>query len=70
MKTIILSISVFTFLLFNAVAQQNDYSQLRNDAEAAYAQGSYSRANELYSKVDKSKRKELEAIEAALKREK
>src|SRR6185503_8193195 len=55
MKTIILSISVFTFLLFNSVAQQNDYSQLRNDAEAEYAQGSYSRANELYSKVDKSK---------------
>jgi uncharacterized protein YfaS (alpha-2-macroglobulin family) len=55
MKTIILSMSVFTFLLFNAVAQQNDYSQLRNDAEASYAQGSYSRAYELYSKVDKSK---------------
>ena len=55
MKTIILSISVFTFLLFNSVAQQNDYSQLRNDAETEYAQGSYSRANELYSKVDKSK---------------
>src|SRR6185503_11902931 len=55
MKTIILSISVFTFLLFNSVAQQTDYSQLRNDAEAEYAQGSYSRANELYSKVDKSK---------------
>src|ERR1700752_4429567 len=55
MKTIILSISFFTFLLFNAVAQQTDYSQLRKDAEAEYAQGSYSRANELYAKVDKSK---------------
>ncbi len=55
MKTIILSISVFTFLLFNSVAQQTDYSQLRNDAEREYAQGSYARANELYSKVDKSK---------------
>jgi uncharacterized protein YfaS (alpha-2-macroglobulin family) len=55
MKTIILSISVFTFLLFNSVAQQTDYVQLRNDAEAEYAQGSYARANELYSKVDKSK---------------
>ena len=55
MKTIILSISVFTFLLFNSVAQQPDYSQLRSDAEAEYAQGSYSRAHELYAKVDKSK---------------
>ena len=55
MKTIILSISAFAFLLFNAIAQQSDYSQLRNDAETQYAQGSYARANELYSKVDKSK---------------
>ncbi len=55
MKTIILSISVFTFLLVNAVAQQPDYSQLRTQAEAQYAQGSYARANELYSRVDKSK---------------
>src|SRR5215213_8266250 len=55
MKTIILSISAFAFLLFNAVAQQPDYSQLKNDAEAQYAQGSYARAHELYSKVDKSK---------------
>ena len=55
MKTIILSISVFAFLFFNAVAQQADYSQLRNEAEAQYAQGSYARANELYAKVDKSK---------------
>jgi uncharacterized protein YfaS (alpha-2-macroglobulin family) len=55
MKTIILSIAAFTFLLFNAVAQQSDYLQLRNDAETQYAQGSYARANELYAKVDKSK---------------
>ena len=55
MKTIILSIAAFAFLLFNAAAQQSDYSQLRSDAEAQYAQGSYARANELYSKVDKSK---------------
>src|SRR5215213_6375460 len=55
MKTIILSISAFTFLLFNAVAQQPDYSQLKNDAEAQYAQGSYTRANQLYSRVDKTK---------------
>src|ERR1044072_7968386 len=55
MKTIILSISAFAFLLLNAVAQQPDYGQLKNDAEAQYAQGSYARAHELYAKVDKSK---------------
>src|SRR6185369_16268075 len=55
MKTIILSVAAFAFLIFNAVAQQSDYLQLRNDAEAQYAQGSYSRANELYAKVDKTK---------------
>ena len=55
MKTILLLISLVTFLLFNAFPQQPDYSQLRSEAEAQYAQGSYARANELYSKVDKSK---------------
>ena len=55
MKTIILSIATFAFLLFNAVAQQPDYSQLRNEAETQYAQGSYARANEIYSRIDKSK---------------
>ncbi|HEX3251994.1 MAG TPA: alpha-2-macroglobulin family protein [Pyrinomonadaceae bacterium] len=61
MKTIILSVAAFAFLLFNVVAQQSDYSQLRSDAETQYAQGSYARANELYSKIDKSK---LSATEA------
>src|SRR6185503_4682540 len=61
MKTIILSISAFAFLLFNAVAQQPDYSQLKRDAEAQYAQGSYARANELYSRVDKTKLNPSEA---------
>src|SRR5829696_2261735 len=61
MKTIILSISAFAFLLLNAVAQQPDYSQLKNDAEAHYAQGSYARANEIYSRVDKSKLNPSEA---------
>ncbi|HEU5132820.1 MAG TPA: hypothetical protein VFT26_11980, partial [Pyrinomonadaceae bacterium] len=61
MKTIILSICAFTFLLLNAVAQQPDYSQLKNDAEAQYAQGSYARANEIYSRVDKSKLNPFEA---------
>lgn len=61
MKTIILSIAAFAFLLLNAVAQQSDYGQLKNDAEAQYAKGSYARANELYSKVDKSKLNSTEA---------
>src|ERR1044071_592251 len=61
MKTIILSFCAFAFLLLNAVAQQLDYPQLKNDAEAQYAQGSYARANELYAKVDKSKLNPTEA---------
>src|SRR5215213_554271 len=61
MKTIILSISAFAFLLLNAVAQQPDYSQLKNDAEAQYAEGSYARSNEIYSRVDKSKLNPTEA---------
>ena len=55
MKTTIISISTFFLVLFNALAQGPDYSQLRTEAEAQYAQGSYARANELYSTVDKSK---------------
>jgi len=55
MKTIIISISAVFLLLFNAFAQQPDYSQLRTEAEAQYAQGSYARANEIYSRVDKTK---------------
>src|SRR6185369_4650343 len=61
MKTIIIAISAFAFLLINAVAQQPDYSQLKNDAEAQYAQGSYARANEIYSRVDKTKLNRFEA---------
>ena len=60
MRILILSISLVTFLLFNAFAQQPEYSQLKSEAETQYAQGSYSRANELYSKVDKSKLKPSE----------
>lgn len=55
MKTIVLSIFAFAFLLFNAAAQQSDYLQLRNEAETQYAQGSYSRAHEIYARVDKTK---------------
>jgi hypothetical protein len=55
MKTIILSIAVFAFLLLNAAAQQADYSQLKAAAEKEYAQRSYARAHEIYASVDKSK---------------
>ena len=53
MKTII-SLAALLFLIFNGVAQQVDYPRLKADAERAYADGSYARANELYGKVDKS----------------
>ena len=55
MKTTAISITALVFLIFNAFAQQRDYSQLKADAEAQYAQGSYARANEIYAVVDKSK---------------
>jgi hypothetical protein len=55
MKTIIFSVAVFTFLLFNAAAQQSDYSQLREAAEKEYSQRSYASAHELYARVDRSK---------------
>jgi uncharacterized protein YfaS (alpha-2-macroglobulin family) len=54
MRTII-SIVAFSILLLNVVTQQAEYSQLKADAEAQYSQGSYARANEIYSRVDKSK---------------
>jgi uncharacterized protein YfaS (alpha-2-macroglobulin family) len=57
MKTITVSIAAFLFLIFNAFAQQPDYSQLKAEAEAQYAQGSYARANEIYARVDKSRLK-------------
>ncbi len=59
MKTI--TISILILLVFNAVAQQPDYSQLRSEAETQYAQGSYARAHELYSKVDKTKLNPVES---------
>src|SRR6266550_2219640 len=54
MKTII-SIALFGFLyLLPTAAQQADYSKLKFDAEQFYSSGSYARANEVYSKVDKT----------------
>src|SRR5689334_3431383 len=55
MKTIAISITTFFFLVFSALTQQADYSQLRAEAEAQYAQGSYARANETYASIDKTK---------------
>src|SRR5262245_41468754 len=54
MKTILISISASLILIFNALAQQTGYSALKTEAEAQYAQVSYARANELYSRIDKS----------------
>src|SRR5204862_2649352 len=56
MKTII-SISLLAFLYFlpTTTAQQADYAKLKADAEQFYAAGSYARANETYSRVDKTK---------------
>ena len=55
MRTIFLSLCFVSLLLISAFAQQADYPQLRAEAEAQYSQGSYARAHELYSRVDKAK---------------
>src|SRR5207244_280637 len=56
----IASVSVLALLLHVShfrsqivFAQQSDYSQVRAEAEQAYASGSYARANEIYSNVNK-----------------
>jgi len=54
MKTII-SITALTFILIHSIFQQSDFSNLRTNAEKAYAEGSYARANELYARIDRSK---------------
>ena len=60
MKTII-SIAALLFLIFNGVAQQVDYPRLKADAERAYAEGSYAKANELYSQADQAALPKAEA---------
>jgi alpha-2-macroglobulin len=55
MKTTAISVTAFVLLLINAFIQQPNYTQLKTDAEAQYAAGSYARANETYSRVDKTK---------------
>jgi hypothetical protein len=55
MKTLI-SIALFGFLyLLPSAAQQADYTKLRSEAEHFYAAGSYARANDVYSQVDRTK---------------
>ena len=50
-----ISIAVLVFLsLIAGAGQQVDYSQVKAEAERFYASGSYARANEIYSKVDKT----------------
>lgn len=58
---IIISLAALLFLLLNGIAQQVDYPQLKADAERAYAEGSYARANEIYNKVDKAGLPQTEA---------
>src|ERR1044072_5053637 len=53
MKTII-SIAFLGFLYLLPSAQQADYAKLKAEAEQFYAAGSYARANEIYTKVDKA----------------
>lgn len=61
MKTII-SIALLAFVYFlPAPAQQADYPQLKAEAEQSYESGSYARANEIYTRVDKSKLSPAEA---------
>lgn len=53
MKTFI-SLAALLFFLFQGIANQVDYPQLKADAERAYAEGSYARALEIYGRVDKT----------------
>ena len=54
MKTIISIAITLSILLLNSFSQQADYSRLKAEAEAQYAQASFSRAYEIYSGIDKS----------------
>jgi hypothetical protein len=56
----IFSLGLLAFLILQAAPQQ-DYSQLKSEAETLYTEGSYARANEIYSKVDKGRLSKTEA---------
>ncbi|HET6893643.1 MAG TPA: MG2 domain-containing protein, partial [Pyrinomonadaceae bacterium] len=43
----------FVTLTFTVSSQQTDYSRFKDEAERFYAAGSYARANEIYSKINK-----------------
>lgn len=60
MKTII-SIAALSLVLLNVITQQTDYSDVKAEAEAQYSQGSYAKANEIYSRLDKSKLSQSES---------
>lgn len=55
MKTTAISVTAFVFLIISTFIQQPNYTQLKAEAEAQYARGSYASANETYSRVDKTK---------------
>ncbi|HET6668679.1 MAG TPA: MG2 domain-containing protein [Pyrinomonadaceae bacterium] len=57
----IISLTVLLLFLFHGIAQQADYPQLKADAERAYAEGSYARANEIYNGIDKAALPQTEA---------
>ena len=54
MKTII-SITALSILLFNVITQATDFERLKSDAETQYSNGSYARAHEIYTQIDKTK---------------
>ncbi len=45
----------FVTVTFTVNSQQTDYSQAKDEAERFYAAGSYARANEVYSRIDKAR---------------
>src|SRR5437870_54747 len=49
---LLLHVSYFSSQMVSA--QQTDYSHVRAEAEQEYASGSYARANEIYSKLNKA----------------
>ena len=53
-KTTILLALVLSLSILTITGQQSDYSSIKVEAERLYASGSYARANELYSKIDKT----------------
>ncbi len=52
---IIISITLLAFLYFLPTAPQADFAKLKAEAEQFYAAGSYARANDAYSKIEKVK---------------